>query len=402
MWLRFGDENSCSFIGGDAESVRRGRADELVINSVSTRPKPASQPSDGRVVRLMKDGYWDRTELLELADGSQRVRKRNKPSATGPWGVESLRREIRYLTTVPARAAGVLPRVLAAWDRESGGVPDIGYEMPFYAAHTDAGELARRRALGQADIDRFQDELAASVLHRLHQPAVYAELLSRHLVQAIRQALDGLDADPELARLINADAIELNGGPAVGTRAALARIIANTDALAALDRVPPVRVHGDFFLENILWRPSSPSLRRASPTDLENEPGLILVDPVSVAGVSEALPLFDLVKYESYATGELVALRSARVEVAGIGERGDRYAWRIRWEDPALKPYRELNWHGRFRQAYEAQHGAVDRRLYRLIDGYFSAAMALNTAGLQRQARLLKATADLNAVLAGG
>jgi hypothetical protein len=37
--------------------------------------------------------------------------------------------------------------------------------------------------------------------------------------------------------------------------------------------------------------------------------------------------------------------------------------------------------------------------LYRLIDGYFSAAMALNTTGLQRQARLLKATEDLNAVL---
>ena len=355
-------------------------------------PRPASQPSDGRVVRLLKDGYWDRTEVIEVADGSRRVRKRNKPAATGPWGVESLRREIRYLTTGPMRVMGVLPRVLACWDKESAGVPDIGYEMPFYAHHTDAGELARRRVLSPAEIDRFQVELADAVLNRLHEPAVRDEPLSRHLVQAIRQALDGLEADPALARLISADAIELNGAPAVGTRAALERIIRETDALAALDRVPSVRIHGDFFLENILWRQ----------TETGSEPRLVLVDPVSVAGVSEALPLFDLVKYESYASGELVALRSERVEVTGIGDASHRYTWRIRWDDPALQPYRELNWHGGFRRAYESKYGAVDRRLYRLIDGYFSAAMALNTAGLQRQARLLKATADLNAVLAGG
>jgi hypothetical protein len=372
-----------------------------------TSSEPAAQPSDGRVVRLLKDGYWDRTELIELADGSRRVRKRNKPAATGPWGVESLRREIRYLTTVPVRAAAVLPRVFACWDGETAGAPDIGYEMPFYAHHTDAGELARRRALDQAEIDQFQRELADAVLARLHEPAPRAEPLSRHLVPAIRQALDGLEAEPALARLINADAIELDGVPAVGTRAALERIIRETDALAALDRVPAVRLHGDFFLENILWRPPSPRLRKAGPpattsAESEGEPNLILVDPVSVAGVSDALPLFDLVKYESYATGELVALRSERVDVAGIGGDGVRYGWRVRWDDPALQPYREFNWHGKFRRAYEAKYGPVDRRLYRLIDGYFSAAMALNTGGLQRAARLLKATSDLNAVLAGG
>ncbi len=86
-----------------------------------TKSEPASSPCDGRLLRLLKDGYWDRTEVIELADGSRRVRKRNKPAANGPWGIESLRREIRYLTTVPPRAALVLPRVLAAWDRETAG-----------------------------------------------------------------------------------------------------------------------------------------------------------------------------------------------------------------------------------------------------------------------------------------
>ncbi len=76
-------------------------------------------------------------------------------------------------------------------------------------------------------------------------------------MQAVRQALAGLETDPALARLINADIIELNGAPAVGPRAALERIIEETDALAALDRVPAVRIHGDFFLENILWPPGA-------------------------------------------------------------------------------------------------------------------------------------------------
>jgi len=32
----------------------------------------------GRVVRTLKDGYWDRTEVVELGDGSRRVRKSAK------------------------------------------------------------------------------------------------------------------------------------------------------------------------------------------------------------------------------------------------------------------------------------------------------------------------------------
>ncbi len=112
---------------------------------------PTSEPSPGRVVRTLKDGYWDRTEVIELADGSQRVRKRNKgAAAAGPWGVESLRREIQYLQSLSARAATVLPSLLACWDRNASGMPDLGYEIPFHARHVDAGDLARRGALPQA------------------------------------------------------------------------------------------------------------------------------------------------------------------------------------------------------------------------------------------------------------
>ena len=64
-------------------------------------------PSKGFVIRTLKDGYWDRTDVIELPEGGRRVRKRTKGAACGPWGVESLRREIRYLlkAQLPGTAA---------------------------------------------------------------------------------------------------------------------------------------------------------------------------------------------------------------------------------------------------------------------------------------------------------
>jgi hypothetical protein len=154
-----------------------------------------------------------------------------------------------------------------------------------------------------------------------------------------------------------------------------------------------VRLHGDLHLENILWRPLAIA---------GAESRVVLIDVVSVAGVTFGPPLWDLVKYESYATGELMALRAEKIEVTGIGAGVNRYTCRIRTEDPALAPFQDRDWHGIFRAAYETQYGAIDRRLYHFIHGYFNAAMALNTRGLQRQGRLLRATDDFNAVLSPG
>jgi hypothetical protein len=346
-----------------------------------------------RVVRTLKDGYWDHTAVIELPDGSHRVLKQTKGEAFGPWGVRSLRREIQYLTSLPESARGVFPPVLAAWDGESTGAPGVGYEMPFYSDHLDAGELARRAALTQEEIDDFQDALADAVLARLHKREAPDEPLSAHVTSVVAQAWDQLEKDPILAALLNAEDLTLNGDRILGPRAALARIKEETDLPTRLDTGPSVRLHGDLFLENILWRPSAiPAL---------NAQQLILIDPVSVAGVMCGPPVFDLVKYVSYATGELLALRSERVEVecpaSGEIERG--YHYRIRWEDPALQPFRAFDWHSRFQRAFEDVHGPVDASIYQLIDGYFSAAMAVNTSGMQQIARLLKATVAFNAAL---
>lgn len=354
-------------------------------NSLSTKPSAA------RLVRPLKQGYWDSTEVIELTDGSFRVRKRNHGTGgSSPWGLESLRREVRYLNSLPPRAAAVLPPVLASWDSLGRNGPDIGYEMPFYGAHSEAAVLARNSALSQEEIDRFQAELADAVFDRIHETMTPSEPLSGHMVTTMYHALDGLGVDPALRLLIESENIELNGFAALGPRAALGRIIKTVDVMALVDAGGNVRLHGDLFLENILWRSDSES---------ERERRLILLDPVSVAGISCGPPLFDLVKYQSYATGELVALRAECVEVTGIGTTDGRYAWRIRNEDPQMAPFRSLDWHSGFRRSFEANYGTVDERLWRFIDGYFSLAMALNTVGLQRQARLLKATTELNAVL---
>lgn len=340
-----------------------------------------------RLVKTLKDGYWDRTEVVEHGDGSLRVRKTSKGDAPpGPWGVAALRKEIAYLSTLPKRAAGAFPPVLAAWDDGSATCAHVGYEVPFYAAHLDAGRLAREGALEQAEIDEFQDTLADVVFERLHVPSTSrGEPLSAHVRTVVEQAFCALESQPELARPIRGNALRLNGEQQLGARAAFVRALDDVALLAALDAGPQVRLHGDLFLENVLW--------------LRNDQGsasrLLLIDPVSVAGVVEGPPLFDLVKYESYATGELLALRSEWMDVGGFDGR-DEYTNQVRWQHEQLRPFRRFDWHTRFRRAFEAKYGAVHRRARHLIDGYFSVAMAVNTGGLQRRARLLKAVSDFN------
>lgn len=354
----------------------------------------------GRVVRTLKDGYWDRTELVEHGDGSLRVRKSSKGEAPpGPWGVAALRKEIEYLSTLPARARAAFPPVLAAWDDTSVTPPRVGYEMPFYAEHVDAGTLARTGVLAQAEIDWFQQVLAEVVLERVHAAQeAGGELLSAHITSVVHHALGALEAEPQLAGLIRAASIRLNGRAQAGPRAALAAALGDATLIAALDSGPQVRLHGDLFLENVLLRQSelAKETNVGLPAAGTAGPAIVLIDPVSVAGVVRGPPLFDLVKYESYATGELPALRSDWVEVRGFdGE--DEYAYHVPWDRPELQPFRTRDWHTTFRRAFEARYGPVDRRAYRLIDGYFSVAMAANTAGGQRRARLLKATQDFNA-----
>ena len=200
------------------------------------------------------------------------------------------------------------------------------------------------------------------------------------------QALATLGTDPSLAPLIQAPSVRLNGKIQLGTRAAFTAAMADAALVAALDARPLVRLHGDLFLENML-------VRRAS------DPGgasLMLIES-GFGGRRRGGPAaFDLVKYESYATGELPALRAEWIDVGGL-RAGDDYRYRVRWERPSsprfskprLAPSISPRLRSQVRPRRSSRLPVAGRLLQRGHGG--------EHGGVQRRARLLKATGDFAA-----
>ena len=352
--------------------------------------KPAPSPSDATVVQTLRDGYWDRTEVIRLRDGSLRVRKVSKGAQAGPWGQVVLRREMQYLLALTGPVAEYFPRVLAAWDTGTA----IGYEMSYVDHTRDAGAIAQNSQVDQAGANRFQEALGEVVFGLIHVATGTGTSLAAHIRQALQYGLTALQEEPLLGDLIQAGAITVNGRHMLGTRHAIEAACRRGGPLAMLDAGPTVRLHGDCFLENILVPEAAFSA--------EWPARLTLVDPVSVAGVYEGHPLFDLVKYESYATGELLALRSGLVEISGFERPGAAdYVYRVREDEPALRPFGQVDWRSRFRSIYLRRYPPVDPGAYHLLEGYFALVMAVCTSGLQRRARLLRATMAFNSTTDG-
>ncbi len=351
--------------------------------------QPSKCPSHGTVVRTLRDGYWDRTELIRLNDGCLRVRKSSKGAqAPGPWSVHSLRREMQYLMALQGPAADYFPALLAAWDHAQ----RPGYEMAYIANTTDLGTIGCSAGMQQRQVDLFQDKLGQVMFNLIHEQVRPQYSLAQHISEVIDSVLRQLQQQNELAPLINAQSVWINGDRLAGTQAAMQRLVRDGHALRSIDQPPHVRLHGDFFLENILLGPQT--------VDPQWPGQLTLIDPVSVAGVFQGHPLFDLVKYESYATGELPALRSEKIELEGFNDPAQgRYIYRFCTEDPAIRPFRQIDWHSRLRSAYLSKYGLIDQAAYYLLEAYFAAVMTICTTGRQRPARLLKATLALNAAL---
>ena len=353
-------------------------------------PLPATGPSDGAVVQTLRDGYWERTEVIRLGNGALRVRKALKGAdAPGPWCERTLRREVRYMTALPQDAAAYFPALLAWWDDERG----LGYEMSYVDGAPDVAAIAGSGDVYQPQANAFQETLGRVVFDILHRRVETQEPLSAHVRDTIEHALAELGNLAEFAPLIEADEVEINGETMSAPAVAAARLLGG-GALAALDVAPQVLLHGDLFLENILL--PSPGVEPHWPTQLT------LIDPVSVAGVFEGHPVFDLVKYESYATGELLAIRSETVVMAGFdGPPRGSYSYELPRDEPLLAPYRRIDWLGRFRAAYVERYGEIDWTAYHIMDAYFALVMALSTSGAHRRARVLKATLALNSAIEG-
>lgn len=347
-------------------------------------------PCSDKIVRVLRDGYWDRTEVIRMKDGTLRIRKASKGTETaGPWAVSTLRSEIQYLRCLDENTAKYFPKLLSAWDDGS----NVGYEAEYIQDAVVVSDLAQSASVDQSQVNIFQERLAHVVYDILHiSMAPQKQSLSEHIMHVINAVLTQLSRQRELAPLIEASTVTINDKQLSGTRTAIAKLAQHKAAIQSVNSNPQVRLHGDCFLENILI--SGPSTDPGWPRQI------ILVDPVSVAGVFQGHPLFDLVKYESYATGELLALRSEKIQVDGFRIPSEcRYVYRVCEEEATIKPFHQIDWYRRFRAAYILRYGEIDTSAYNLLDAYFALVMAACTDGLQRRGRLLKGTIALNAAL---
>ena len=345
--------------------------------ATSTRPHLAA------VDALLRDGYWDRTEIIRMADGSQRVRKQSKGhQSAGPWGMDNLRAEAQYLQDLEPHLLDLFPRLIASWEE-----PAPGYDMAYQKECVDLGQLARARLFNQQQANQFQAHLGKRVFGQLHTPANATFTLSDNILDTLKKAAQTIATLADLKDIL-ANQLTINGQYCDAFTDNIKRLTEQTKLLQVIKNQPQVRLHGDLFLENILL-PKFSSL-----TQWPRQ--LVLIDPVSVAGISAGHPLFDLAKYESYSTGELPAMRRGHVQVTGIeGHKEKQLDFTIDWQHLDMKAYTDINWHRSFRQSYINHYGPVDEAIYALLEAYFAAAMVVCTEGVEQQARALKALFSL-------
>ena len=349
-----------------------------------SNPKPAQQ------IQLLRDGYWDRTSIIKLADNSMRVRKISKGSdSAGPWGIQNLRAEALYLANLEPNLQDFFPPLLDHWDGTT-----TGYDMGYMANYIDVGQIAKQQLFSQQQADAMQVYLAKRLFNELHTPSSAPAVLSNNIKETFTQALEYLQTHTQLGILL--PAININGLPVAALEQQLNKLF-NSNILDKLDQGPQVRLHGDLFLENMLLPAVDPG---------QNWPEhLILIDPISVAGVSTGHPLFDLGKYESYANGELSAMRGEYLILQGFTDpyqinQQHQFQWAIDWHAAAMAGIKNIDWQHQLRAEYIRHYGSVDSALYELLQAYFGAAMVICTDGREQQGRALKMRTSLELCLA--
>jgi hypothetical protein len=319
-----------------------------------------------------------------MADGSQRVRKQSKGQhSAGPWGMDNLRAEAQYLQDLEPHLLDLFPRLIASWEE-----PAPGYDMAYKNDYVDVGQLARAKVFNQQQANQFQTHLGKRVFGQLHTPSSAPCELSDNILDTLQKAAHAVASLADFSCLLE-DPLNINGQACAPFAVNIMRLTTQTQLLQAIDSQPQVRLHGDLFLENILL-PKFSSLKQW-PTQL------VLIDPVSVAGISSGHPLFDLAKYESYSTGELPAMRRGHTQITGMHRdfAQQQLGFTIDWHHKDMKGFTEINWHSSLRQSYVNHYGPVDEAMYALLEAYFASAMVICTDGVERQARALKALVSL-------
>ncbi|MDP6968045.1 MAG: hypothetical protein QGG88_02915 [Gammaproteobacteria bacterium] len=346
-------------------------------------------PIPAQELQLLRNGYWDRTSIISLPDTSKRVRKISKGAeSAGPWGMDNLRAEALYLAALEDSLQDFFPPLLAHWDTDT-----TGYDMGYMENYVNVGQIAQEQVFNQPQADAMQTYLGQRLFTQLHTPSLASPLLVANIKDTLNKAMHCLQRHAQLQVLL--DPVSINHLPVVSLEQQL-QALYGSSLLTQLDATPQVRLHGDLFLENMLLPAHDPG---------QNWPQhLVLIDPISVAGIGAGHPLFDLGKYESYATGELPAMRQERLLISGFEGAGEhqapqQYHWAIDWQDPAMIGLKKINWHGQLRSLYIQHYGPVKTALYELLQAYFAAAMVVCTEGREQQARALKMRASLQLAL---
>jgi len=328
-------------------------------------------------VKVLQDGFWERTTVVRDSCGELSVRKESTSAGVAsPWGQTALREEIQFLSSVPNLARHYYPPLLDRWDDRAS--ESVGYRIPFYGDYENVSDATRSGTLSQAEADNIQGHLSKAILEATHQPAPDTPIVP-HIRETLEHTIAHLRALPEFTVCVDSPEIAINGSTLRGLIHAYHQV-RNSKAMTTLESLPTVRLHGDLILENILWNTSA-------------EPPLRLIDPVSVAGIWRGPAAFDLVKYASYATGELFALRSGAIQAGPTS--GDCLSFV--YTPTVIPAFTEIDLLSGFASAFEAHHGPRNPHVEHLLDGYFSLVMAVNTRGIQRWGRVLKGILALNA-----
>ena len=193
---------------GDAGQRPSAAPRSIRGDGVVTDPGAPAPPGGGacRVVRTLKDGYWDRTELVAREDGSLRVRKSSKGDAPpGPWGVAALRQEMPTCRRCPPGPRRLPTGIGRLGRQRRGPSPVSGTKCPSTAtrgrggARAPGGDCPRRNRpdSGRAGGDRARAGSSGAVRGK---PAARA-----HLLSVVAHALGALEADRRSARLVRAD-----------------------------------------------------------------------------------------------------------------------------------------------------------------------------------------------------
>jgi len=339
--------------------------------------------ADVEVVRPLQTGWWENV-LLIRTDGQLRVRK-ELHRLDAPWARDVFIKEWRTLRGLPESMRPPFVRVLAECGELHADPPPpdrtLWFDMEYLDGFTDVRALLRQGPVGLSDAARIQELLVAALIDGLYRLSGEPFKADRIIWPVVEDVLEFARRDEDLAPYTRADEVAVNGAILPNLPATLPAARADGRVREQLDATPSVKLHGDLFYENVLYRADPPGIR--------------LVDPVSVAGVADGPVVFDRVKFDSWLCGELYAVRHRAYDLrADPDSRPPRVEYGWATDDPVLAHLRDVDLGSRVLGAMDELTGPNDEA-QAVLHAYFNLAMVPNTPMPQKLLRYARATERL-------